>query len=194
MRTHDLRIAGEALLSQFDQFQARERQDHVYVEAALVRLGDVVGLVPPILPPYLSTLGHRVIGRSGLELPTTTHVAVDAVSGRVVRQRRTLHVPVDALDRLAELAPSNGRDVTVEPAARDADVVCLIGLDDEPVRPVSAGQATHVLATRILNLHVVGGTGLEAVARLARRARCCEIRSATPKETLDALLRALQPA
>lgn len=195
VRTHDLRIAGEALLSQFDQLQARERHDQVYVEAALVRLGDVVGLVPSILPPYLSTLGHRVLDRSGLELPITTHVALDTVSSRVVNQPRTLRVPADAVDRLAGIVPSNGRQrVAAAHDALDADVVCLLGLADEPVRRVSAGQVAHVLSTRILNLDFVGGTGIETVARLAGRTRCTEIHSSTPKETLEALLQALQPA
>ena len=126
VRTHDLRLVGEMLLAQFDHVQASERTDKVYIDGGLVRLGDVVGLVPPILPPYLGTLGHRVVERSGLELPVSGFVAVDLESGRVVSPRRALDVPADALDRLTEIHPTNGRErrVTVEEPI-DVDVVSL---------------------------------------------------------------------
>jgi hypothetical protein len=195
VRTRDLRLVGEMLLDQFENLQARERADRVYVEGGLVRLGDVVGLVPPILPPYLGTLGHRVIERAGLELPVSSFVTVDGESGRAVSQQRAVDVPADALDRLAGLHSANGgeRRVTVtEPI--DVDVVCFIGLAEEPVRTYSRGRAAHVLATRTLNIGALGGAGLEGVVRLVEKARCYEIQSSLPKTTLAGLLQALQPA
>src|SRR3972149_5964070 len=90
------RRAGERRLAQFEHLQASERSDRIYVDAGVVRLGDVVGLVPPILPPYLGTLGHRVLERTGLELPVSAFVAIDAEPGRVVPPQRTLRVPADA--------------------------------------------------------------------------------------------------
>ena len=93
VRTHDLRLVGEMLLAQFDHVQASERTDKIYIDGGLVRLGDVVGLVPPILPPYLGTLGHRVVERAGLELPVSGFVAVDPESGRVVSPRRAPRRP-----------------------------------------------------------------------------------------------------
>jgi hypothetical protein len=195
VRTHDLRLAGEMLLAQFEQLQSRDRADRIYVDGGVVRLGDVVGLVPPILPPYLGTLGHRVLERTRLELPLTSFVAIDAESGRVVPPQRTLHVPADALDRLAEIHPGNGRErrgAVEEPI--DVDVVCFIGLADEPVRTYSPGRAAHLLATRTLNLDRIGGAGLMGVGRLVEKARCYEIQSSRPKTTLEALVQALQPA
>jgi hypothetical protein len=194
VRTHDLRLVGEMLLAQFDHVQASERTDKVYIDGGLVRLGDVVGLVPPILPPYLGTLGHRVIERAGLELPVSGFVAVDPESGRVVSPQRALDVPADALDRLTEIHPTNGRErrVTVEEPI-DVDVVSFIGLSEEPVRTYSPGRAAHILATRTLNIDPLGGAALEGIARLVEKARCYEIQSSRPKTTLEALVQALQP-
>jgi hypothetical protein len=195
VRTHDLRLAGEMLLAQFEHLQAGDRADRIYVDAGVVRLGDVVGLVPPIMPPYLGTLGHRVLERSGLELPLSSFVAIDAGSGRVVPAQRTLDVPADALDRLADIHPGNGRErrgAVDEPI--DVDVVCFIGLAEEPIRTYSPGRAAHLLATRTLNLDQIGGAGLVGVGRLVDKARCYEIQSSLPKTTLEALVRALQPA
>ena len=195
VRTRDLRLAGEMLFAQFEHLQASERADRIYVEAGVVRLGDVVGLVPPILAPYLGTLGHRALERSGLELPVSTFVAIEAESGRVVPPPRMLDVPADALERLAEIHAVDGRERrgTVD-APIDVDVVCFIGLAEEPVRAYSPGRAAHLLATRALNLDQIGGGGLEGVGRLVEKARCYEIQSSRPKTTLEALIHALLPA
>ena len=131
--------------------------------------GDVVGLVPPILAPYLGTLGHRALERFGLQLPVSTFVAIEAESGRVPPLPRMLDVPADALERLAEIHAVDGRERrgTVD-APIDVDVVCFIGLAEEPVRAYSPGRAAHLLATRALNLDQIGGGGLEGVGRARR--------------------------
>jgi hypothetical protein len=51
-----------------------------------------------------------------------------------------------------------------------------------------------VLATRILNLEHVGGTALDALARLLERTPSYEVRSTGPRETLNALVQALEAA
>lgn len=193
VRTHDLRLVGQALAGEFEHVAAYTRDDAPYVDAGVVALGDRVALVPPILPPYLATLGQRKLARSGLDIFLAPFVRVDPGSGRIVAVPPTIGVSPGDLDRLAAAAPSNGADIrrTVTDTMA-VDVICFIGLNEEPVLPQTPARATHVLATRTVNLEHVGGEGLEAVAQLVSGADCYEISAATPKDALASLLSALE--
>lgn len=192
IKTLDLRQVGESLIAEFEHVGSRARDDAVYVDAALVTYGDVVGLVPPILPPYLATLGHRTLDRSGVRFPVANFVAVEPGSGRVVPVTPQITVPRSALKRLEGIAPPGSRNAQVETNGPvEIDIVCFLGLAEEPVSPHSPGNSLQLLATRILNLEHVGGDGLRSVARLVDLAKRYEIRSATPKETLAGLVKAL---
>jgi hypothetical protein len=194
VKTLDLGQVGEALVAQFEHAGSRERDDAVYLNAGLVTYGDVVALVPPILPPYLSTIGHRALDRSGLRLPFVNLVAVGPGSGRVVPFTPRIDVSPSALEALNAIAPAGPRNSQVETNGPVAvDVVCFIGLQDEPVVASSPGNSLYLLATRILNLEQVGGDGLRTVARLVDLAKGVEIRSASVKETLGSLVQALSP-
>lgn len=198
IKSLDLRQVGEALLAEFEHVGARTRDDAVWVDATLCRYGDTTALLPPILPPYLATLGHRAIERSGLSLPLANFVALDPGTGRVVAMPRMVDVPDDALDKLAALAPPGRGNPQLDPYdAVDVDIALFLGPHEESVVDYSPGQAAHVLATRILNLERVGGAGLEALAKLLERARAYEIRASKPKDALASTtqaLGALQPA
>ena len=93
----------------------------------------------------------------------------------------------EALAALDRIAPSANEASALSNAEFQADFVCFLGLPEESVLPYSPGNAAHVLAARILNLPEVGGEALETIAELVTRARCLEIRSTTPKETLGVL-------
>jgi hypothetical protein len=195
VRTLDLRTLGEVLVGQFEHVAAAERSDLVFLDEALVRLGDVYGLVPPIIPPYLANLSRRVIDRSGLRLPGTTYVALDPASGKIVPAGLTLDLPVDAPQGLAELAPTKRREDlarVTEPVR--PDLVSFIGLAEEPIVRYSPGHAAHILSTRILNIDHVGREGVEAVASLVRETPCYEMRSAKVEETLELLVQLLESA
>jgi hypothetical protein len=192
VRTLDLSAVGEVLIGQFEHVAAAERDDAVFLDSAAVRLGDVVAIVPPIIPPYLANLSRRVIDRTGLKLPGTTYVALEPGSGRLIPTSPTLDLPADAAEQLAALAPHKRREELARVAEpREADLVCFIGLAEEPIVPYAPGRAAQVLATRILNIERVGGLGLETVAALVRRAPSYEMRSAKVDETLDILVEVL---
>jgi hypothetical protein len=195
VRTLDLRAVGEVLIGQFEHVAAAERDDAVFLDSAAVRLGDVVAIVPPIIPPYLANLSRRTIDRTGLRLPGTTYVALEPGSGRLIPTSPTLDLPAGAPDELAELAPHGRREELArvsEPL--HADLVCFIGLAEEPITAYPPGRAAHILATRILNIDQVGGVGLETVAAVVRRAPAYEMRSAKVDETLDILVDVLARA
>ena len=195
VRTLDLRAIADVLIGQFEHVAAAERDDAVFLDSAAVRLGDVVAIVPPIIPPYLANLSRRAIDRTGLKLPGTTYVALEPGSGRLIPTTPTLDLAADAAEQLAALAPA-GRP---EELARveeplQADLVCFIGLGEERVVPYPTGRAAQILATRILNIDRVGGVGLETVAALVRQAPSYEMRSAKVEETLDILVEVLGSA
>lgn len=196
VRTLDLGLVADCLLAQFEHVAAFDRDDAAYVNSGLVMLGDAVGLLPPILPPYLATLGHRKLARSGLDLHVSPFVAVDLETGAVMPLTSALEAPKDAAARLADVAGGNGhrdlRGTVTEPMK--VDVTCFIAFVDEQVREVPAGRAAHLLSTRIDNLHRVGGAGIEAVAKLAAGATSYDISADTPKDALASVIAALQTA
>ena len=145
--------------------------------------------------PYLANLSRRAIDRTGLKLPGTTYVALEPGSGRLIPTSPTLDLP-GRRGRRARCARAPGRR---EELARveeplHADLVCFIGLGEEPFVPYPAGRAAQILATRILNIERVGGLGLETVAALVRQAPSYEMRSAKVEETLDILVELLGSA
>jgi hypothetical protein len=193
VRTLDLRAVGEVLIGQFEHVAAAERDDAVFLDSAAVRLGDIVAVVPPIIPPYLANLSRRAIDRTGLKLPGTTYVALELGSGRLIPTPPTLGLPADAADELAALTPPRRREELArveEPV--NADLVCFIGLAEEPITPYSPGRGAQLLAARILNIERVGGLGIETVAALVKEAPCYEMRSAKAGDTLDTLAELLR--
>jgi hypothetical protein len=102
----------------------------------------VVALVPSDLVTYVEMLSHRVIERSGLVLPAVNYVAIDQDTGHALPLRPTLAVPVDAVKRIAEVAPAGRREerlVVEQPL--EIDIVCSTGLLEEPVTQTSPGHA-----------------------------------------------------
>jgi hypothetical protein len=193
IKTLDLRQVGEALVAEFNHVGARSRDDAVYVGAALVGYRGSTALVPSILPAYIATLGHRVVERSGLSLPTANYVALDPGSGRVVAMEPSVEVSDDALDELGALAPAGPPNSQLEPYdAVDVDALMFLGAHEEHVVDFSAGQAGYFLASQILNVEHVGGAGLEALARLLDRTPAYEIRASSPKDAVKSISQALQ--
>ncbi len=189
VRTLDLRAVGEVLIGQFEHVAAAERDDAVFLDSAAVRLGDVVAIVPPIIPPYLANLSRRAIDRTGLKLPGTTYVALELATGRLIPTSPTLDLPADAPDSLAELVPQGRQEELAritEPC--HADFVCFIGLSEDPITSYPQGRAVQLLATRILNIERVGGLGLETIAAVVRQAPAYEMRGSKAQETLDTLV------
>jgi hypothetical protein len=107
--------------------------------------------------------------------------------------RPLLDVPGDALDRLEEIAPSDGRDrrIAVDEPVK-IETVFSIGTAEELLRPVSAGLALYRLGSHAINLGALGTTGLEGLHRVVEGARCYEIRTTRAQDMLDTLSRALR--
>jgi hypothetical protein len=155
----------------------------------------ITGLVlPSLTAPYLATLGRRV--ERVLTLPLGRQVAINPVSGLAVPIRPRLELDPGSMGRLGSVAPvTNGRhDRLVVEAPSEIDVVCSIGLAEEPVRPVSPALTVFRLAQHAVNLPRIGDGAIEGLSRLAERARCYEVRTSNVRDTLSSLLTALRPA
>jgi hypothetical protein len=117
-------------------------------------------------------------------------VALDPETGLVVPSPAPgLRVPDDALARLAVLAggPQEDDRLEITEPVR-ADAVVSVGLGAEALLPLSPGVAAYRLTSHVLNLHRLGGAALDACVAAVAGAATFEVRAATPRETLDALL------
>jgi hypothetical protein len=193
LRTYDPGLLAAAVVSQFEFPASLERADAAFLEAIVVELDGVVALLPSTFVPFVDALGYRTIERTGLRLPVINYAAVDLASGCIVPPRRTLDVPRDAQEMLAQLLPNEGGDgrlTVLQPVS--VDVVCSFGFSGETTVPVSPGLAAHTFARTIRNLTRVGGAGVEAVAKLIEGARCYELGGASPKVALESLTELLR--
>jgi hypothetical protein len=190
VRTLDLRTVGAALLTALESFRLPHRDDAIYVDASLVALDGVVGLLPPAVPAFLERLGRRP-ERAGLRLPGFTFVAVDPDTGTVGPFRPLLDVPVDALDRLPN--GNEGRHFFVDQATRVDAVGTIVDGYGAIVHGTGPAVTLHNLAKSTFNLPRLGETALHGLAKLVERATCYAIAPiATTSGILDALVMALR--
>lgn len=199
VKTFDLSELGRVLLTELETHTLTQRDDAVYVRCSRVTRNGTTAVMPASLASYMATVGTRTVERHGLAISEPTALAVDA-SGAIGPLRRTLHVPIDALDRIAEIAPSAPAEqsAAVDPGSPDIVFVGNFWMDhSEVVRPVSRGYVLYRLATLTPNLDTLRGKALASLARLLQGARCYEIRegsAAEVVETLSAVLAGEQPA
>jgi hypothetical protein len=191
-RTFDLVGLGRTLLSELESYLFAEREDALYADAVVVAKDGATGLVPEMAVQYIDTLGRRV-ERAGVILPVDTKAAIDLTSGDVVPIEPMLRVPGDALDRLARIGGTNGRDhrLPLEGPVK-VDTVFSIGSAEEPLQSVPPGLALYRMATHAVNMRKLGRKGLEALSRTVEGARCYEVASKTPVNVLDALAEAIR--
>ncbi len=175
VRTLDPATLGRALLTELEVFTFHERDDAVYVLASVADVHGVPTLVPPSLAPSFAKLGRRA-SRLGLAMPGEFSVAIDVETSAVVPLRRSLDVPIDAIERLAGVLPWSGEDALrfVAVPEKVEAVFVPAGDPDAPLRPARRGYTLASLADWTLNLEQVGGPGLEALGRFVERAACYE--------------------
>lgn len=188
VRTFDLTTLGATLFAELESRLLRDRDDAVYVFAALVRIDDVNVLVPSWLVSYLSRLGRRV-ERAGVTLPLATWVAVDPNSGEVVGPKLTLDVPAGALPALGRIDGSNGRIPELGPEAPvRVDAVLTYDAAMGGIEHGSRAIALYRLGGFTPNLVRLGDDGLGSLRTLVEGAHTFEIGLGRPQQMLDALL------
>lgn len=181
---------GRALLAELARRACPDRDDAVYLAAALVAVGPGRAVLAPAWAlPLLDRLGRRP-ARAGLAVAPATWTAVDPASGRVVPAPDLLGVPAGAPDALAALDGDGvGPDRPAVARPLRVEVVLTHAAGGDGPRPVSRGLALHRLSAAALNLEVLGGRAVEGLAGLARGARCYEMGvPARPQLLLDTIL------
>jgi hypothetical protein len=181
-RTFDAAELVRALLADVEGLTYGDRHDAVYVQAAFLSLGGIDTLFPEELVGMLDPVRRR-IHRMGFQLPVSRHVAIDLETSEVMPRPGALQVGGDALNGLIEAVPS---EPTAWPRSEldgsaTVDLVCTMGsAGTEPVVPISRGFALYVLSSNAVNLHEVGGAGVQALSRLVENAACWEISPGPP--------------
>jgi hypothetical protein len=191
VRTLHLGTLARSFIAEVERFGLPQRADAVHLDGAIVDVRGTPVLVPGSLVPLMATLGRRA-EREGIRLPGHSAVAVDA-SGRVVPAAPTVD-PADSLRRLERLfGPDGSSDRVMVESAVEPEVIVLLAAEPGVVlRPTSGGSALHRLATRTLNLPLIGGPALQALHPLVERARCYETTWAGSARIPDVLLGAVE--
>lgn len=196
LRTLDAEELVRALLADLEAFTYRSRRDAVYLQATFLSSGGIDGLFPEELVADFEGI-KRHVHASGVQLPGSRFVAVDLDTGKALPSPHSLEVNEGTL---AELGGKISSEPTPWPRSSlerqtPIDLVCVMGSPGpEPIRPVSRAWALYVLMSNARNLDGVGGAGLEALARLARRAVCWEIAAREPRQMVESVLDLLRLA
>ena len=132
-------------------------------------------LVPSALVPSLVKLGRRA-ARLGIGIPGERTVAIDLETGSVVPVRPLLDVSEHALERLGVMCPWVGADGLRFVRAPENVRALLVPArkPDASLQPTRKGYALAILAGFTLNLHEVGGRGLQALGRFVGGTSCYE--------------------
>ena len=132
------------LLADLEGYLFTSRDDALYADMVPLSMNGMTALVPEVLVPFIGTLGHRRVSRTGLRLPLETAVAIDPVAGELRPIRP--HVTTDPGSVQARPGvPASGGMVNRVALDRPThvDVVISIGWGDEPIQPVSKGLALY---------------------------------------------------
>jgi hypothetical protein len=175
IRTLDPITLGRGLLAELEGLVFHERDDAVYVMASVIDVAGTATLVPSSLVPGLAKLGRRA-GKLGVGIPGELTVAIDMDTASVVPVRRTLDVPDDPFERLAGACPWEGRDgLRFVGKPEDIEAFLIPATNPEaPLQPARKGFALANLAGWTLNLHIVGGRGLDALGRFVEHTAAYE--------------------
>lgn len=194
VRTLDLGTLAQALLAEMESLQFPERDDAIYAQVGMLAANGTRALVPGNYLSYLSRNGRRQIERAGVTLPGTMYVAVDPESGHAVPPSRTLRIPEDALERLSEIAPTNGssdRFFVEEPSPVDV-VFWVDNRSEVPFHPMSRGYILSRLWTWTVNTPKIGRTALSGLTRLVEPTRCYGLQITGSGQTLENIAAALR--
>jgi hypothetical protein len=192
VRTLHLPTLARGLIQELESLTFPQREDAIYLDAALMYSNGATAITPSNLVSYIGKLGRRV-DRSGVQLPGSTHVAVDPQSGWLVPIRSVLEIPGDAVERAGELTSSNGHraDRRFVEESLDPDMVLTFAGSELALQPVSRGQALHRLASYAMNLERLGGGALEGLRTFIERKRCYTLGNGDAKGLLETVSRAL---
>ena len=185
VRTLSPRMLARGLIAELDSFSFGDRDDAIYLDAAVARLDGRVALMPSMLARRLAALGRRT-GRTGLSLSVARSVAVDPRTGRLAPVRRRLQLSSDALRRIGEPRQHSlhSGDFVVD-RSLSVDAVLTFVAAGGPAHVVSRARGLHFLSGSLMNLPRMGARAVDGLGRLVQSADCFELADGDPKRLLD---------
>lgn len=188
VRTLHLPTLARALIAELESLTFHKREDAIYIQATLIGADGAIAVAPEGLVSMFAKLGRRV-DRQGMRLPGTTYVAVDLDTGRITPVRPTLDIPGDAVDRLEEMAGTNGQgDRIFVDAPVTPDMVFKYVAGDSPLlKPVSRGEVLGLLAMGAVNLQRVRRSAVDGLARMLEATPCYGLPWGDPKDLLTSM-------
>ena len=188
VRSLDIQAVARAFVLEIESILFPTRDDAIYLEAAALRAPGGTVLVPHIMVPGLARAARRV-QRADLVAPGAMAVAIDPDSGHLIPVPSGLELPSDLYGRLAEAFASDPADPRAFVDGEVAvDAVLTYGaLPEAGVVHGSRAEALLSLAPSVRNLPLVGGRGVEGLARLVGAAHCYQGRWGSTEQMLDAL-------
>lgn len=192
VRTLHLPTLAQGLIQELESLTFSEREDAIYLDAALMSANGTTAITPSNLVSYMGKLGRRV-DRAGVQLPGGTHLAVDLDSGQLIPIPQVLDIPEDAVELTGEMAASNGHqpDRRFVDGPLDPDMVLTFAGSEMALQPVSRGQALHRLASYTMNLERLGGSALQGLRTFIEAKRCYALGNGDAKGLLETVSRAL---
>jgi len=192
LKTLDAAAIARRLVAELDTLALKQRDDGVFVDAAVVGRGGVNALVPTQIVPYIRLNGRRV--EREFALPDVPGVSVDPESGRLGPVPGQLDVADAAFHDLRHRLGQDGAALgPPRPVPEAVDFVCAFHYDPQSplVMPLTRALAVYYLARNTMNIEKVGGRALEALAKAVNGARCYllqEARAAQAYELLKTVL------
>jgi hypothetical protein len=174
VKTLHLPTAISAFLTELEVMIASDRDDAVLLRAVPVTSGGALGLVPVSM---IMGMGDetRTASRAGLEFGAPMAVKLDPTTGLISPLPSALDLPVDALDRVAEVTHSTGPDrLILEPDSKVNTVFAMSTGPLDPHAPLieasSRAGTLYRIAPWVLNLETFGPSSFEALATMLRDA------------------------
>jgi hypothetical protein len=195
VRSFDLAAVARSFLSEVEAVTFPARDDAVYLEASVIRGGQITALIPTWMVPSINVAGRRIRRRLDVDLPCHLSVAIDASTGHLIAVRETLARPTDSIDVLVgwSRSPAADRRAFVDrELAIDRVVVFPSGPSPIGVHRISRGPVVYDLAQAIRNLSRVGGRGLEAVGRALGAAEVLQVQWANTQQLIDVVAEVLR--
>jgi hypothetical protein len=183
VRTLSPRTLARGLIAELDSFSFGDRDDAIYLDAAVARLDGRVALMPSMLARRLAALGRRT-QRTGLSLSVARSVAVDPRTGRLAPVRRRLQLSSGALGRIGEPQQHPGGEFIVD-RSLGVDAILTFVAAGGPARVVSRARGVHFLSGSLMNLPRMGARAVDGLGRLVHSADCFELSDGTPNRLLD---------
>jgi hypothetical protein len=173
---------ARSFVSEIESLTFPIRDDAVYLEASVIRGQGRTVLIPALMVPDVSSAGRRIRISVDLALPAHMSIALDRASGHVIPVSRTLDMPDDVLDVVADHVPVGPQEDARAVVDRELaiDRVVMIANGGEPgLVPASRGPVLFELARSIRNLAKVGGDGVTTIANLVAGADVVKARWGT---------------